>query len=218
MRQHRKVRTWAAALDSLSTSAELGSVELITAKATVFAIYTEWAEVYWAHLKNILGSHTWIENMQLFISSSTYIFLEFSFLCLQFFLGFLESFGRNLEPLHLVLKPHHLPTCFTHCTLISEQCWQTLWETVTWRNTAPFSSTSCSTLRINVPFNAFSYYLARNWIHFWACCDGVHTFANRFWRNLSTLEYIVSSWPWQIFGAICAVVGIGQRASVFSAR
>ena len=163
MRQRQEVRTWAAALNSLSTSAELGSVKLITVKATVFAIYTEWAEVYWANTfkKYFRFSHM-LENIQLFTSSSTYIFLEFSFLCLQFFLGFLESFGRNLEPLHLVLKPHHLPTCFTHCTLISEQCWQTLWETVTWRNTAPFSSTSCSTLRINVPFNGFSYYLARN--------------------------------------------------------
>ena len=47
----------------------------------------------------------------------TYIFLEFPFLCLEFFLRFLESFSCSLEPLHLVFKPHDLQTNFTRYTL-----------------------------------------------------------------------------------------------------
>jgi len=48
---------------------------------------------------------------------STYIFLEFPFLGLKFFFGFLESFGCGLVPLHLVLKPYDLQTSFTNSSL-----------------------------------------------------------------------------------------------------
>jgi len=38
---------------------------------------------------------------------------------------------------------------------------------------------------------------------------------NRFWWNLEHSEYILSDWPWQILGAICAVARAGELGEFF---
>jgi len=59
---------------------------------------------------------------------------------------------------------------------------------------------------------------AEYWKYFVARLNDVHAFGynsawvNGFGRNLGNSEYIVSSWPWQILGAICAEARAGELA------